>query len=396
MVQKPKTFADYQSDILGALINSGIQQLAPGGKARALCDIVADKLGDLENRQFVNMGETLLPFATGTNLDVIGEIFGVPRLQQQTSSVGAGDQNFKFYVRSGTFGDINNGQNIVIPAGVRILTAADDGPVYLSDSVTLMADQSQAYFSARSLYSGSVSNAPSKVFNRHNFTTYAGSRFGSLLVTNDYGVVGGRNEEDDASYRYRIHLKLISPSGATEASLRFALLQLPGIQDVIFDRQAGTFLCYVYAITPVAAASLLSLAQDTIDQTVAFPLTGTALNPDLVGVSLAVTLSLAASASTTDKDTASSQAVAAAQEHLNNLRVGQTLVLNDIASAIRSSSSRILDIGQPNRQIDEIYLWRGRSDGSRYSRTLLGNYQPALGERVVVEDRANAVTVTVL
>jgi len=65
-----------------------------------------------------------------------------------------------------------------------------------------------------------------------------------FLVTNDYGIVGGRDTEDDDSYRYRIHLKLTSQSGSNENALRFALLQVPGIQDVVFDSKAGTFHCH--------------------------------------------------------------------------------------------------------------------------------------------------------
>jgi uncharacterized phage protein gp47/JayE len=185
------------------------------------------------------------------------------------------------------------------------------------------------------------------VFNRHNFTNYTDNRFGSLLVTSDFGMVGGRDTEDDDSYRYRIHLKLTSQSGANENALRFALLQVPGIQDVVFDRRAGTFNCYVYAITTVAAASTLQLVQDTLDQTVAFPLTGTAVNPDLVGISLATTLSLVSGLTQTDKDTAVAQATAAAQDYLNNLPVASPLIINDIAAAIRNSSPKLLDVGTP-------------------------------------------------
>jgi hypothetical protein len=65
-------------------------------------------------------------------------------------------------------------------------------------------------------------STPGRFFNRHNFTNYAESRFGSLLVTNDFGIIGGRDQEGDESYRYRIHLKLISQSGSNESSLRFA------------------------------------------------------------------------------------------------------------------------------------------------------------------------------
>jgi hypothetical protein len=133
-------------------------------------------------------------------------------------------------VRSGTFGSINLGQDIVVPSDVRITTADTNGPVYLSDPVTLSAAATRAYFSARSLFAGTVSNSSSRVFNRHNFTNYSENRFGSLLVTNDFGIVGGRDEEDDADFRYRIHLKLISQSGSDEAALRFALLQVPAFK----------------------------------------------------------------------------------------------------------------------------------------------------------------------
>jgi len=36
-------------DILGALTQTGIQQTAAGGKARAFCDIVGDQLGTMES-----------------------------------------------------------------------------------------------------------------------------------------------------------------------------------------------------------------------------------------------------------------------------------------------------------------------------------------------------------
>jgi uncharacterized phage protein gp47/JayE len=162
------------------------------------------------------------------------------------------------------------------------------------------------------MYAGSQSNAPNGVFIRHNFTNYAQANFGSLLVTNNYGITGGRDQETDDDYRYRIHLKLISPSGANQAALQLQLLTVPGIQDVVFDSQAGTFYCYVYAITPLASASVLSAAQNAINNFVAFPLTGAVLNPDLVGISLSTTITLTAGSSATDQSTAVAQAIAAA------------------------------------------------------------------------------------
>jgi|HubBroStandDraft_4_1064222.scaffolds.fasta_scaffold775368_1 hypothetical protein len=79
-VQTPQNYAGYQTDILAALSATGIRQLAPGGKARAFGDIVANELAELENRQFSNIAQSLLPFATDVSLDLLGEIYGVPRL----------------------------------------------------------------------------------------------------------------------------------------------------------------------------------------------------------------------------------------------------------------------------------------------------------------------------
>ena len=153
-------------------------------------------------------------------------------------------------------------------------------------------------------------------------------------------------------------MKLISTSSCNEDALRSQLLPIPGIQDVSFDSKAGTFYCYVYAITPVASASLLQTVQSVLAQTVAFPLTGTALNPDLVGISLATTISLKSGATTTDQQTAISNATSAVQNYINNLAIGQQLVINDIADQILNSSSLIVDVGQPGNMLSEVFNWR--------------------------------------
>jgi hypothetical protein len=69
-------------DILGALTQTGIQQTAAGGKARAFCDIVGDQLGTMETNEFLNLGQTLIHYASIDNLNFIGEIFGVCRLER--------------------------------------------------------------------------------------------------------------------------------------------------------------------------------------------------------------------------------------------------------------------------------------------------------------------------
>lgn len=397
MIQTPKSSATYAAELLAALQSTGITNTSPGGKARALVDIIADRMGDLETRQFVNVSQNLIPFAVTDALDALGDIYGVPRIQAQDASSPATDNNFEFYVITGTFGDINNGQDVVIPSGTRIFSQSSVGPVYsLDTTITLLASASTTGFSASSTAIGTAGNVPANILNRHNFTNYAQSNFGSLLVTNNYGVIGGRDTEDDESFRFRIRLRLQSTGGAAEADLRASILQIPGIQDVIFTPLAGTYLVYIYGISPVVPPSLINLVQVALNAATAYPLTGRAIVPDLIGISLQTTLTLRAGSSTSDQSDIISNAQQAAENYVNNLTVNQELIINEISNLILSSDARILDIGQPNKPLNSIFIWRSRLDGTRYSRFLVGDYPPANGERIVVEESiTNPINLTI-
>lgn len=385
-IQQPQSASAFQSTILSAVAASGITQLSPGGKARAFTDIVGDVLGTVETDIFNMVSQSLLPYATGSNLDLIGDIFGVPRLAQTTSVVSPADDNFEFYVRSGTFGTINNGMNIVVPSGVIISSSAPNGPQFtLTVGVTLIASASSTYFTATSNVPGSAGNIAAAVIDQSNFTNYAQSQYGTLLVTNNFGVVGGQDAESDDDYRYRINLKITSRAGANQAALQFAILQVPGVQNVVFVPEAGTFTVYVYGIAPQVPPSLLQLVQTAISNTAAFPLTGLAVAPNLVGISLQTTVTFVAGVSSANQASILQNAIAAAQNYINNLPIGATMVINSLAAAIIGSDTRILDIGNPDDPILSIFIWRSRADGSRYSQFLVQDYTPAQGERIVTE-----------
>ena len=70
-----------------------------------------------------------------------------------------------------------------------------------------------------------------------------------------------------------------------------------------------------------------------------------------MGISLATTLSFAPSVTQPNQAAILSTATAAAANHINNLPVGSPLVINQLASAILTSDTRIQDIGDPNDEI---------------------------------------------
>lgn len=384
-IQQAPSTAEISSAILQALSNTGVTNLQPGSKARAFADITSDTISNVTSQQFTNLAATLLPFAIGTALDFIGSIYGISRLTQQDASVNASDSNLEFYVANGTFGSINNGNPIVIPAGVHVTTATPGGPVYITNAMTLPANQNSYTFGAQSLFSGASGNAAAGIMVSHNFTGYADSLYGSLLVTNNFGIVGGSEAESDDDYRYRINLTISSPGGANQAALTAKLLKIPGIQNVVFATLAGTFLIYVYGTSPIVPTNLLQQVQSVLDDSTAYPILGQVVAPDLVGVSLSTTIEFNVGVPSSNQAAAISSAQSAAANYINNLAIGQTLVINKIADELLSSTNDILDIGQPNAPLSNIYLWRSRSDGSRYSQYLISDYTPAVGERIVVE-----------
>ena len=396
MIQKPLSATAYDNNLLAGLQTTGITQTATGGKARSIVDNIADQMGTLEANAFINLVQTLLPYATGDTLDFIGKIYNVPRIAQSDATVAQADNNFQFYVRFGTFGSINNGADIIVPAGTQLYTAdGANGVVYVTEAdIDLPAASSQVFFAANALTQGAGGQVASGVFNSSSFSGYADARYGSLLITNLLGIISGTNAETDDDYRYRISLKIQSTGGSQQSDIEAACLLVTGVQQVTFSRLAGTFILYVYGISPDVGAALLQNVQDAINSTVAYPCSGLAVAPDLVGISLATTAIFVPGTSAATATQALQTAASAVQSYIDNLPVQTTFVLNEVSSLILNADPSILDIGQPNIPLNSIYIWRSRADGTRYSRTLIGDYTPVLGERLVTENIANAIQLT--
>lgn len=109
--------------------------------------------------------------------------------------------------------------------------------------------------------------------------------------------------------------------------------------------------------------SLIQLANTSINNTAAFPITGTALTPDLIGISLSTTLSFNSGVTQADQAIALSTAAGAASNYISNLSIGAPLIINQIAD------SRISDVGQPN---DSLTKFRYCSISGAFFRYRLG------------------------
>jgi hypothetical protein len=138
----------------------------------------------------------------------------------------------------------------------------------------------------------------------------------------------------------RFHLKLTIQSGINEAALRYQLLQLPGIQDLVFVTSAGSFMVYLYAISPVGPPSLLALANSTLVTSVAFPIQASALSPGLVGISLATTINCTAGTAPADQALVLVSAATAAANYINNHPAKSPFCSVDLAPLFRPSATK--------------------------------------------------------
>lgn len=388
---RAKTKTEIILDSINSLAQtSSLTQLSPGSKARALIEAIAQVVGNVSADVSDGIMQTLLTDATGATLDLIAESYGIQRLQQIPPRVESGDSNLKYYVKRGTFGDINNGLDITIPRGTQIRTDNDSLSVYFiqRDEVTLSSVDNSTYFSADQVgqnFGGSISPLS---LSKHNFTGYADAVFNSLLVTNEKGVAG-RPPESDANLRFRLRKQMTAAATGNQTSVRIAALAVPGVSDIrILPYRAGlgTFDIVVYGISPSVSNSILTEVQQRVDRVSATGSRAIVVPPRLVGISLTTNIKFRANTTQSQKNRAILGAENAIRRYINDLTPGQDLIINILVQNILSVSDQIADIGTPGKPFQELYIWKQNGPNARrYSRKLETNYKVKEDEDLVVE-----------
>ena len=137
------------------------------------------------------------------------------------------EMNFYFYC-STTFGDINSGADITIPAGTLIspgesLTPSDvsgnnQGIVYRTTATYVLPASSSIYYCGlNATTAGSLQNVAENVLINHQFTGYTDFVNGApLRCTNNYSILNGQNIENDDNLRFRISSHYAALAGATQ------------------------------------------------------------------------------------------------------------------------------------------------------------------------------------
>jgi uncharacterized phage protein gp47/JayE len=401
-------FDRTQQEIVSASLdrladNTNITQLAPGSKMRFLIDTFAEEQASQHITFDENLMQAFIKYADGKFLDFFGDMLNSPRYEPTHAFTD--DENFMFYVSSGTFGDINGGSDFVVPNNTNISTVPFDGQIVTpglteydqinyttTDNVTCRASESFVYAPIRAVIEGSSSDVPRGVLNQHDFSNYALSGIGTLKCTNKYSISSGRDRESNESYRFRLTQLFRSRQLAIYASIRLAALSVPGVSDVRIvncEQGPGSFSVYVKSISAIPSPRLIDEVSTNIAAVCSYGVRPFILSPEPIGLEFVAAVLWSPRATQAQIAEGYNQMRLALEDDLNSRDIGEEVVFSDLIDVLLSASQYANSIGvnRPNK-FEEVYAYRSDPSGQETAiRNLVSGDRvtPLYNERAILE-----------
>lgn len=386
-----KSFDKLQGESINELLTeTDISRTSPGAKAKTLLSIVNRKVNKAYQEFDINFLRSFLPFAQGQFLDYLGDMLGVARLGARRATVSSADQVVKFYVETGTFGDINNNQDIVIPSNQTLISTGSgiSGVVFkLSVGVILDRTLTEYYVPIEAVKDGSISNVGANTLNHHNFNNYTAAA--GLLVTNTAGIESGTKVENDTNYRFRIANQVLASERANETAVRLSLLTVPGVSNLIYKNFAkgiGTFEVIIQTVVPNTPDSVIAACQTSISRVQAQGIFGQAVKPILTGLTFETQITWRADTTTAMRQEIKQRAIANLTDYINNIPIGEGFFLNEAIERVMATDNRILTIGAALRPFDNVSIFKQtKLQDNKVREELIGDYTAKYNERLIIE-----------
>lgn len=390
--------------------HTNISQLSPGGKTRFLLDSMIEEQVGQHLLFDDNMSQSFIRWAEDKYLDFFGDMLNIPRLQADTAEVFEEDNNFMFFVDSGTFGDINGGNSISIPSGNiisnpqielerRVGQNSDGSTDYqvpriiyeLTNTVTCPASASYVYCRIRARIEGSGSDVSRNVLVEHNFSGYIKSSTKPLKCINKYSIASGRERESDASYKYRLMNAFKARERANRYAIRLAALSIPGVSDIIevtCEQGPGTYSLYVLATTPTTSPRLVKKVRDTVELVSSFGIRPYVLAPSYLGLELVIAVKWKPTTTEEQKQIGYDEIRGTLEEVINGLSIGEELFIDELESIVTTSVTYLQGIGlSAPGKFEEVFLYRGTSDNTGVKKvvTRRSEIRPLYNEKIILE-----------
>jgi len=324
--------------------NAGISAIYPGSIARAFAEAFSSEVADMYEAFRFTVSQSDLSTATGRNLDLIGDLYGVSR-KSITASSSAERQSFNIEFSI----DKPYSGNVIIPDGTLVY---NDVSTYLSKqytyklvgAVTILPGSTRAYGRVEPNFSDNSYVAPRNSLTKHNYVSPA-----SVIVysSNPKEVYSNVTSETDANYRRRIIASMRARTTGTAESVRFAALAVPGVRDVrIREGSYGIGSCDVIVVPEVGTnvsllpTSVLSALSSSKPVGIKF----NARIAERVPLSLSVNISMADQPSENVVDGIKNQAALFAKRYINTMTIGSAFSVSELESQMKAASDSIISV----------------------------------------------------
>lgn len=402
-------FAKSQEEILKDVVrdlssSTPLTKLTPGSIARTFSEAVSRNISGAYQTFDSNLIVSFLAGARGKYLDYLAEIVGISRLGTTGATVSASAKNVRFYVESGTFGSINGGASILVPAGTLIKTSTTTNAVlYRTTSIVLLPSAaSEAFVAVESVIPGSKSNVGSGTLIYHTFVSYSDYANSSLKVINDASINSAREIESDTNFKYRLANALLSQAQANATAIRIAALNVVGVADVILStryRGIGTSDLLIQSTQPSVSTELINAVRAAVQGVGAEGMLITVRGPQEFGIALEASFSLREykyqDAGAALKRSVSTALVA----FLDSLAIGDELVLSDLINTILNTDRNIKTVGTSyTKPLDRIYVYKPTElQDNSIREELLSDFTPPTDGRIIVETTVSEpITLTII
>ena len=155
-------------------------------------------------------------------------------------------------------------------------------------------------------------------------------------------------DESDEDYRSRIINQVYAVAGANITAVRLAALSVPGVKDVIFREYthgAGSFTCYVIPSEGVQPSqTVLEQVEAAINETKAYGVYAEVRGPVLIPLDIKVRLIFDSGTGASEKTSIRQSVAREVQKYINELELGDTLIINELIQRMMDVSTRIQNV----------------------------------------------------
>lgn len=335
-----------KSEILISVLNSlernaNVTAVYPGSIARAFAEAFSSEVSDLYESLKYTISQTNLSTASGRSLDLIGDLYGIPR-KSVTDIVAQERQtyNIEFIL------DKPHSTDVTVLAGTLVYNDVSNFTTkqysyQLVGDVIIPTGSLRAYGVVKPNFVDNSHVAAVNTLTKHNFIAPA-----TVIVfcNNPKEVYSNISAESDISYRRRIMASMKSRVAGTAESVRFAALAVKGVRDVrIRQASYGIGSCDVIVVPEVSSA-VKALPEAILTAILEVKPVGVRFNvriAEKVAVSVSAILTIPQGNSDNVIAGILNQADLFARRYLNSLTVGDLVSISELERQIKLSSDII-------------------------------------------------------